>query len=123
MSRLGIVTVGLRPGQSTCTSSSNTSTGSLNSCCLDHPHYNESAVAVVHDNSTNTTAYELSFSKHDLLGSFEEKSGRWTEGLHFGFSMVFRDFDRDGTLRGWAGYDPDAIMSRVFSGGAVQLES
>jgi len=121
VSRLQLLNVGLKPGQTSCS----TDLPFAQQCCVDYERTNNAdiniegndgwvrytKVAVLRNENTKLTTFEAAFSKYDLMGARSEHLDHWQEGLKFGFSFVVNDGDESAAQLGWGGYYPHAIVT------------
>ena len=113
ISRLILINVGLRPGQTACS----TRLTDAEACCVHYEltpnedgFFRRTQAAVLRNPLTSTTTFEVAFEIGDLIGDGEHAREQWREGLRFGFSMLLNDGDEAAAQRGWAGYYPHAIV-------------
>jgi len=116
-SRLELINMGLKAGQTACSTNGTHGTHGARECCVDYElsqqeggFFRRAQLAVLRNPMARTTTYEAAFNKTDLLGSDPAHVRRWAEGLQFGFSFVINDGDDEAKQNGWAGYYPHAIV-------------
>lgn len=118
ISRLQLMNVGLKAGQSACTTEG---TDAL-ACCVHYEltqqenWFRRSKVAVLRNPMARRTVYEVAFHKTDLLGASPRHLAAWGKSLRFGFSFAINDGDNAADQNGWAGYYPQAIVNQGTDG-------
>jgi hypothetical protein len=117
ISRLDLINLGLKHGQTHClTKAGNTKSKGPAACCVNYEHNSgdgwayQLQVGVSRDEAKKHTTYEVAVSKLDLLGNSYAKLERWHAGIHFGFAFAANDGDSTSDQNGWAGYYPYAIV-------------
>jgi len=112
ISRLRLLNVGLKPGQSSCS----TALDESGSCCVQYENsaggywVRHTKVGVLRNENNKRTTFELAVAKADLIGTSKEHTDKWGEGLTFGFSFLVNDGDDTSEQQGWAGYYPHALV-------------